>query len=143
MHTIGMAGHSHAPTAATQDGSDRGVQADFSGWVRATSDPGELELGEAGFSYPDLFEPARLAELTDRFDAFFLGADADAFARFAAYRKSGGHGMKAEEVSEVLLAVAPHVSRFVARLFLVEAETGARIREARSGAASGTSRRSS
>jgi hypothetical protein len=131
MHTIGSVEHSHAPVAPRQEGLNRGVQADFSGWVRATSDPTELELGEAGFTYPDLFDPARLAELTDRFDAYFLGADADAFARFAAYRKTGGQGVKPEEVSEVLLAVAPHVSRFVARLFLVEAETGTRIREAK------------
>ena len=97
MHTIGSVEHSHAPVAPRQDGLNRGVQADFSGWVRATSDPTELELGEAGFTYPDLFDPARLAALTDRFDAYFLDADPEAFARFAAYRKTGGQGVPPEQ----------------------------------------------
>ncbi len=134
MQTIGSASNEHAlgaSAAPPQDGLNRGLQADFSGWVRATSDPTALQLGEAGFTYPDLFEPARLAKLTDRFDAFFLDADPEAFARFADYRKTGGRGMKPQDVSDVLLAVAPHVARFVARLFLVELETTTRIREAK------------
>jgi NADPH-dependent glutamate synthase beta subunit-like oxidoreductase/NAD(P)H-flavin reductase len=72
--------------------------------------------------YPDLFNPARLGELTQRFYAFFQGEDAEAYARFEAYRASGGEGMKPEVVSDVLLGAAPHLSRFVARLFGVERE---------------------
>jgi NADPH-dependent glutamate synthase beta subunit-like oxidoreductase/NAD(P)H-flavin reductase len=98
------------------------LQKDFSDWVAATSDPADLVLGEEGFRYPDLFAPDRLAELTARFDAYFLAADPTAHARFAAYRASGGEGMKPEEISAALLAGAPHLSRFVARLFGVQKE---------------------
>jgi hypothetical protein len=53
--------------------SAHSMQTSFEGWARATHDPKELVLGIDGFSYPDLFEPTRLATLTERFDAFFLG----------------------------------------------------------------------
>jgi NADPH-dependent glutamate synthase beta subunit-like oxidoreductase/NAD(P)H-flavin reductase len=101
------------------------VQKDFSDWIAATSDPAELVLHEPGFTYADLFVPERLAELTARFDAYFLAADPEAHARFAAYRACKGEGMKAEQISEALLAGAPHLSRFVAHLFGVEKETEA------------------
>ena len=109
-----------APTRA-----EARLQTDFSEWIAATRDPAELVLGEDGFTYPDLFAPDRLAELTARFDAFFLAADPVGHARFAAYREKKGEGMKPEEISLALLAGAPHLSRFVARLFRVEAEVSA------------------
>src|SRR4051812_48810593 len=99
---------SDAPAAQRPTGQ---LQIDFSGWVEATSDPAALILHEPGFVYPDLFEPARLAELSRRFEAFFLAADPAAHARFAAYRDAGGKGMKPEDISEALLAAAPHVAR--------------------------------
>jgi hypothetical protein len=110
--------------------------------VQATSDPAELTLGVDGFSYADLFDAARLGDLTARFDASFLAADPAAHARFEAYKACGGEGMKPEEVSDVLLAAAPHLSRFVARLFGVEREVEALVKGA-SGIRSGSSRRSS
>src|SRR5262249_10465697 len=72
----------------------------------------------------------RLAELTARFDAYLGEADAAAHARLAAHRERGGAG-KPDEVSEALLAGAPHLARFVARLFGVERETDALRAEAR------------
>lgn len=75
-----------------------------------------------GFTYPDLFEPAKLAELTARFDAFLREADAGVHARFEAYRASQGAGMTPQATSEVLLAAAPYLTRFVAKLFGVEQE---------------------
>ena len=121
----------HAPNPSVNAGGhaarlpEKSIQADFSGWVAATCDPAELKLSEAGFGYADLFVPARLAELTARFDAFFSAADAAGHARFAAYRERKGEGMKPEEVSEALLAGAPHLARFVTRLFGVEREAQA------------------
>ncbi|MBK9263436.1 MAG: FAD-dependent oxidoreductase [Polyangiaceae bacterium] len=106
-----------------------GLQVDFSSWVSGTSNPDELVLGEPGFSYADLFDPQRLADLTDRFFSFFEAEDADGFARFSAYRACHGEGMTPEAVSEALIAGAPHLSRFVARLFGVEREVTA-LREA-------------
>ena len=58
-----------------------GLQADFSSWVAATSDPETLTLHVAGFSYADLFDPARLGELCDHFDAYFRQADLTMFFR--------------------------------------------------------------
>ena len=52
-------------------------------------------------------------------------------ARFAAYRGAKGQGISPEEISECLLAAAPHLSRFVARLFGVERETEAMITDAK------------
>ena len=110
------------------DGSPKGpspaLQTDFSSWVRASSDPGELSLAIEGMSYADLFAPTKLAELTERFFLDFKERDAAAYAVFDAYRASRGEGMTPEEVSTALLAAAPHLSRFVASLFRVERETG-------------------
>ncbi|EYF07994.1 FAD-dependent oxidoreductase [Chondromyces apiculatus] len=104
-----------------------GLQTDFSAWVQSTSEPSDLILGLPGFTYPDLFAPARLAELSERFDAAFQQADPEAFARFDTYRGAVRRGVAVppEQTSEALLAAAPHVSRFVARLFGVEREVQA------------------
>src|SRR5690242_13503440 len=75
------------------------LQTDFSSWVRATSDPSELVLHESGFTFPDLFSPQKLAELTARFDRFFAEADPKAHAEFGAYRACKGEGMKPEAIS--------------------------------------------
>ncbi|AUX23150.1 oxidoreductase [Sorangium cellulosum] len=126
-----------------------GVQADFSSWVQATSDVSELELGVPGFGYADLFEPAKLAELTERFEEYFRASDEDAHARFDAYRaavraeralSSGAPGaareaadrpaLTPEQISEALLAAAPYVARFVASLFRVEREAQALVEAA-------------
>jgi NADPH-dependent glutamate synthase beta subunit-like oxidoreductase/NAD(P)H-flavin reductase len=106
------------------------LQRDFASWVAATRPPEELVLGEAGFIYADLFQPTRLAELSRRFFDGFQAADPAAHALFDAYRATGGQGMTPEAVSDALLAAAPHVGRFVARLFKVEAEAEVYLRAA-------------
>jgi NADPH-dependent glutamate synthase beta subunit-like oxidoreductase/NAD(P)H-flavin reductase len=84
--------------------------------------PGELLLGVEGFSYADLHQPAKLAELCARFDDHFQKAAPEAYAKFDAYRKCKGEGMGPVEKSETLLAAAPHVTTFLAKLFRIEAE---------------------
>jgi NADPH-dependent glutamate synthase beta subunit-like oxidoreductase/NAD(P)H-flavin reductase len=79
-----------------------------------------LVLGIPGFTYADLYQPSRLAALLEVFDADFAASDADAFARFAAYRRSQGDGMTPEAISEVLVEAAGHVGRFLSRLFGVD-----------------------
>jgi NADPH-dependent glutamate synthase beta subunit-like oxidoreductase/NAD(P)H-flavin reductase len=79
-------------------------------------------LGVAGFSFGDLFEPSRLADLSGEFEAWFAARAPGDHERFAAYRACRGAGMSPEAVSEALLAAAPHVSAFVGKLFGVEAE---------------------
>ena len=82
-------------------------------------------LGIPGFSFGDLFEPARLAELHAEFESWFAARAPADHARFAAYRACKGVGMAPEAVSEALLGAAPHVSAFVGRLFGVERELDA------------------
>ncbi len=100
------------------------IQRDFHGWIEATSSPESLVLGVPGFGFADLFDPTKLAHLTSIFEEEFRAADPEAHERFEAYRASMGEGMTPEAVSDALLAKAPHVSRFVARLFCVESEAG-------------------
>ena len=84
---------------------------------------GELSLGVPGFTYPDLFVPARLAALHGAFDAWFRANAPTDYAQFDAYRASRGEGMTPLAKSEALLAAAPHVGAFVAKLFRIEPET--------------------
>ncbi|MDQ1523622.1 MAG: hypothetical protein QOE47_1546, partial [Pyrinomonadaceae bacterium] len=83
-------------------------------------------LGMSGFHYGDLYRPERLARLTAAFYAELRQDDATLHAALMDYTASRGanlRGTRAE--SELLIAAAPHVSRFVARLFKVEAERAA------------------
>src|SRR5512140_1827639 len=84
-------------------------------------------LGIPGFRYSDLHDPARLADLTAAFDGFLRSADEPLFSRYDAHR--GGPRLRGAEESELLLQVSAYVSRFVARLFEVEADFTA-LREA-------------
>src|ERR1700683_1261647 len=79
-------------------------------------------LGFPGFSFGDLFDPSRLADLHAEFEAWFAARAPGDHARFAAYRACKGVGMTPEAVSRALLVAAPHVSAFVGKLFGVEAE---------------------
>src|SRR5205814_650458 len=72
-------------------------------------------LGRPGYGFADLFVPARLAQLDAEFRAELAAADPALAARFAAYR--GGVSGTPPEDSELLIAVARHLSRFVAELF--------------------------
>src|SRR5271156_2050343 len=79
-------------------------------------------LGIPGFTFGDLFEPARLADLHAEFEQWFARTAPEAHARFAEYRACKGEGMTPEAKSEALLVAAPHVSAFVGKLFGVERE---------------------
>ncbi len=81
-----------------------------------------MPLGVGGFTYADLYDPARLTDLLEAFDLWFLATAPDARAQFELYRSSKGEGMSPVQQSEALLAAAPFVGRFVGKLFGVEAE---------------------
>jgi NADPH-dependent glutamate synthase beta subunit-like oxidoreductase/NAD(P)H-flavin reductase len=82
-----------------------------------------FELGIDGFTYGDLYDPARLRELTARFHAELEGEDATLHAALLEYTHARGANLKGTRAeSDLLVAAAPHLSRFVARLFRVEAE---------------------
>jgi len=86
---------------------------------------GGLELGVPGVSFADLFDPGRLEALHEVWSAWFREAAPEAHAKFESYRACRGKGMTPTDVSEALLAAAPFVSGFLARLFRVEAEVSA------------------
>jgi len=111
-----------------------------------TSSRTALSLGLPGFEYADLHRPERLADLLRRFERTLEDEDAALFERYRRYHRArGGHAadgepprasgreeeMTAQEISDVLVEVAPHVSRFLARLFAVDDERERQARAAR------------
>src|SRR5436190_4643627 len=84
--------------------------------------PTELRLGIPRFSYPDLFNPGRLKDLSRAFDTELAAANPELFASWDAYRKNPGQAKTPVEISALLVGVAEHVSRFVVRLFGVADE---------------------
>ena len=85
---------------------------------------GVAKKGGSPFVFRDLFVPESLHELHDVFLDHLKGAAPDAHSALEAYRACQGKGMTPQAVSEVLLAVSPHVSAFVGKLFGVEKELG-------------------
>ncbi|HEX8069563.1 MAG TPA: FAD-dependent oxidoreductase [Pyrinomonadaceae bacterium] len=86
----------------------------------------DFPLGVAGFTYADLYRPQRLRALAEAFYAELARADAPLHERLLAYTAARGAnlaGTRAE--SELLIAAAPHLAAFVARLFGVERERAA------------------
>jgi NADPH-dependent glutamate synthase beta subunit-like oxidoreductase/NAD(P)H-flavin reductase len=85
--------------------------------------PADFPLGIEGFTYGDLFRPERLRALAEAFYAEVAREDAALHASLAGYVESRGESLKGTRAeSDLLVAAAPHLSRFVARLFGVEAE---------------------
>ncbi|HEX3560020.1 MAG TPA: FAD-dependent oxidoreductase [Pyrinomonadaceae bacterium] len=85
--------------------------------------PDDFQLGVEGFTYGDLYRPARLRALAGAFYAEVESADPAlqaSLAEYVAVRGENVRGTKAE--SDLLIAAAPHLSRFVARLFRIERE---------------------
>src|SRR5437867_12433071 len=85
----------------------------------ALADPRDFALGVPGFSYADLHDPRRLADLAREFDRALQSADPALFTAFEAHRQNTAASSSAV-VSDLLLRVAGHLSRFVGRLFGIE-----------------------
>ncbi|MEY2697096.1 MAG: hypothetical protein RL333_1234 [Pseudomonadota bacterium] len=96
-----------------------------------TSKTETLTLKLPGFSYIDLYDPARLAELTSVFEHELQKRCASLYQRYVAYRNGKGEDMKPEEVSELLVELAPVLGDFVAHLFGVESERKAQAERIR------------
>src|SRR5215210_8712898 len=98
--------------AAQEPTSDKHLSTDF-------------PLGIEGFTYGDLYRPGRLRALAEAFYAEVERSDAGLHARLAEYVGARGENLKGTRAeSELLIEAAPHLSRFVARLFRVEEERG-------------------
>ena len=87
--------------------------------------PSTLALGLPGFSYADLYEPARLRDLHEAFLAEVAARDPELGRQWDAHRQDPDAGRPGPERSLLYTRMAPHLSRFVARLFGVEAEAAA------------------
>ncbi|MGE3518447.1 MAG: FAD-dependent oxidoreductase [Vicinamibacterales bacterium] len=88
-----------------------------------------MPLGIPGFTFADLHEPERLASLYERFCEEVRAGDAALWTEWDAYRTAPDAPRSPVALSALLVAMAPHVSRFVTRLFEVDAATSA-IRQA-------------
>src|SRR5919112_2798910 len=83
----------------------------------------DFPLGIRGFTYGDLYRPARLRALAEAFYAEVEREDAALHASLAEYVAARGENLKGTKAeSELLIEAAPHLSRFIARLFRVEEE---------------------
>ncbi len=81
-----------------------------------------LILGIPTFTYADLYDATRLKDLMDVFDESIKKHDVDLFDKFSSYRQNQGEGLKAEEISELLVEMGPYVGQFVAKLFNVSTQ---------------------
>src|SRR3954463_13134846 len=82
-------------------------------------------LGIPGYSYTDLHDPERLSSLYERF-CEQVSADNPALWRdWDAYRRDPDAPRPPVALSNLLIAMAPHVSRFLKRLFDVDAPASA------------------
>src|SRR3954468_24842706 len=77
-----------------------------------------MQLG-FGVTFPDLYERAGLIKVDRAFAAFLGEADRSLAGKLAAARTNPPHG-RAE--SDLLVALAPHVEDFIAKLFGIERE---------------------
>ena len=82
-------------------------------------------LGVPGYTFADLHEPERLASLCDRFCEEASAADPALWREWDAYRRAPDAPMPPVALSNLLIAMAPHVSRFLKRLFDVDAPASA------------------
>jgi NADPH-dependent glutamate synthase beta subunit-like oxidoreductase/NAD(P)H-flavin reductase len=102
--------YAEAGDAAHETATQTGFQADF-------------PLGIEGFTYGDLHRPERLRALADAFYAEVAREDASLGASLTEYVRSRGENLKGTcAESDLLIASAAHLSRFVARLFQIEGE---------------------
>jgi NAD(P)H-flavin reductase/NADPH-dependent glutamate synthase beta subunit-like oxidoreductase len=78
-------------------------------------------LGIPGYSFADLHHPERLASLYDRFCEEVRAADPVFWLEWDAYRRAPDAPRPPLVLSNLLIGMAPHVSRFLNRLFDVDA----------------------
>jgi NAD(P)H-flavin reductase/NADPH-dependent glutamate synthase beta subunit-like oxidoreductase len=90
-----------------------------------------MPLGIDGFSYADLYAPARLRDLYELFCAQVAGADPGLWSEWDDYRSHPTAPRSPLTVSDLIVRMTPHVSRFVATLFRIDdgaAAIGARTK---------------
>jgi len=83
-------------------------------------------LGIPGFSFADLHDPARLHDLYRRFADEVKATEPELWTQWDQYR-SVPDALGAVARGNLVVAMAPHLSRFVSRLFSVGAEADAMV----------------
>ncbi len=83
-----------------------------------------LSLGIEGFTYADLYDPIRLAGLTEAFHRFLAAKDENLWRRFDDYRAVKGEKVDAVTSSNLLVEVAGHLGEFVGKLFSISDARG-------------------
>jgi NADPH-dependent glutamate synthase beta subunit-like oxidoreductase/NAD(P)H-flavin reductase len=78
------------------------------------------KLGVPGYTFGDLQDPGRLASLYERFCEAVQAADPALWEAWEAYRSAPDAPRPPIVLSNLLVAMAPHVSRFITRLFRVQ-----------------------
>ncbi len=90
----------------------------------------DFPLGIAGFTYADLYRPLRLRALAETFYAELAHADAPLQHTLSVYLAARGTNLTGtKQESELLIAAAPHLASFIARLFNIEPARTAHIAE--------------
>jgi NAD(P)H-flavin reductase/NADPH-dependent glutamate synthase beta subunit-like oxidoreductase len=84
-----------------------------------------MPLGIEGFTYADLHRASRLGDLYEVFCRQVEASDPQFWAEWDAYRAAPDAPRTPQQKSELIVRMAPHVSRFVATLFAVEDAVGA------------------
>src|SRR5213078_4250504 len=80
-------------------------------------------LGVSGYSFADLHQPERLASLYDRFCEQVEADDPSFWRDWNAYRLDPDAPRAPLALSNLLIGMAPHVSRFLRRLFDIDASS--------------------
>ena len=91
----------------------------------------DSELGIAGFTYADLYRPERLRDLAEAFYAQVGRESPELHSRLMEYVRTRGTAFRGKDESDLLTAAAPHLSRFIARLFRLEEARSAQIEAVR------------
>jgi len=76
-----------------------------------------LALGISGYTFADLHEPERLSSLYDRFCEEVSAENEALWAEWDEYRRNPDAARPPVALSNLIVAMAPYVSRFVTRLF--------------------------
>ena len=88
----------------------------------------DFSLGINGYTYADLHQPLRLRELHKTFEDSVKQHDAELFTKFQKYQKCQGENMSPQDISDLLVRMAPYVGKFIATLFQVEDEVAAQAK---------------
>jgi len=81
-------------------------------------------LGVPGYTFADLHDGERLASLYERFCEDVEATDPELWREWEAYRSAPDAPRPLVALSRLLVAMAAHVSRFITRLFHIQARVG-------------------